>query len=223
MIKGVVGFEGYFVSDEGKVFSNKRNRWTELKLQKNVDGYNVANLYKDGKYYHRRVARMVAEAFIPNPDNLPVVNHIDHTRVNDCVENLEWCTVKENAVASTTLHPERWKARSETDIETVEEACRLISEGRRNKEIVNSLDVTLDTVKAIRRGESWKEVSCKYEMKPSYRGISEETARWVCNKIVEGLPTREILRQSTSKRLSKHMIKQIRSKRTWAEISKEYF
>jgi hypothetical protein len=223
MIKNVKGFDGYFVSNTGQVFSSKRNQWRELKLQTNVDGYNVVNLYRDGKYYHCRVARLVAEAFIPNPQGLPVVNHIDHSRTNDNVNNLEWCTEAENSQASIKLHPERWKARANISYQDAEEICQMISEGARNKEIVSALGVTLDTVKKIRQGDAWVEVSSNYAMRPSYRGISEETVRWVCNKIVEGLKNSEILAQSTSKNLTSAMIKRIRSKDSWSRISNEYF
>lgn len=223
MIKNVNGFDGYHVSDTGQVFSSKRNQWRELKLQTNVDGYNVVNLYRDGKYHHCRVARLVAEAFIPNPQGLPVVNHIDHSRTNDNVTNLEWCTEAENSQASIKLHPERWKARANISYQEAEKICQMISEGARNKEIVSALGVTSDTVKKIRQGVAWVEVSSNYTMRPSHRGISEETVRWVCNKIVEGLKNSEILAQTTSKNLTPAMVKRIRSKDSWSRISNEYF
>ena len=53
-------------------------------------------LSKDGKHYGRRVNRLVAEAFIPNPDCLPVVNHKDENKQNNEADNLEWCTVRYN-------------------------------------------------------------------------------------------------------------------------------
>ena len=96
-MKNVKGFEGYFVNDKGEVFSNKRGGLKKLKTQSNVDGYNVVNLYKGGKDHHKRVARLVAEAYLPNPLDLPVVNHIDQGRTDDSLDNLEWCTYSENA------------------------------------------------------------------------------------------------------------------------------
>lgn len=53
--------------------------------------------HKDGKRKNMRGNRLVAEAFIPNPNNLPFVNHKDENPLNDCVENLEWCTAEYNA------------------------------------------------------------------------------------------------------------------------------
>lgn len=64
-------------------------------------GYYKIGLPKDGKYYNKQIHRLVAEAFIPNPDNLPVVNHKDENPLNNTVENLEWCTVQYNSTYGT--------------------------------------------------------------------------------------------------------------------------
>lgn len=62
----------------------------------NIYGYPQVNLYKNGKAYLRRVHRLVAIAFIPNPDNLPMINHKDENPCNNVVDNLEWCDAKYN-------------------------------------------------------------------------------------------------------------------------------
>lgn len=59
--------------------------------------YYQVGLYKQGKCKTHKVHRLVAEAFIPNPNNLPQVNHIDCNPFNNCANNLEWCTAKYNA------------------------------------------------------------------------------------------------------------------------------
>lgn len=60
-------------------------------------GYLYVNLSKSGKSKHCTVHRLVAEAFIPNIENLPQINHLDEDRSNNVVENLEWCTCKHNS------------------------------------------------------------------------------------------------------------------------------
>lgn len=86
--------EGYEVSNRGRV-RNKRTkkiRWLETK----ESGYLRLTIWVKKVIKHIRVNRMVAVAFIPNPDNKPEVDHIDHDRTNNNVENLRWVTHKEN-------------------------------------------------------------------------------------------------------------------------------
>lgn len=93
--KDVDGFEGlYEVSNLGNVrrFDTKKAKVKSL----NIYGYPQVNLYKNGKAYLRRVHRLVAIAFIPNPDNLPMINHKDENPCNNVVDNLEWCDAKYN-------------------------------------------------------------------------------------------------------------------------------
>ena len=68
----------------------------ELKKQSKRHGYLGVALLKNNKHYHKLIHRLVAQAFIPNPDNKPQVNHIDENKANNHVSNLEWTTAKEN-------------------------------------------------------------------------------------------------------------------------------
>lgn len=94
--KDVVGYEGlYKVSNLGNVYSNYTHR--NLCCGKTQDGYVYASLTKNKHRNNKFVHRLVAEAFIDNPDNLPVVNHKDENPQNNNVCNLEWCSYKYNA------------------------------------------------------------------------------------------------------------------------------
>lgn len=89
--KLIEGFEDYMVSSDGKVWSLKSGKMKELKLRIRKDGYLDVNLYTNGQIAHKRVHRLVAEAFITNPENKPEVNHKDEDKTNNSAENLEWC------------------------------------------------------------------------------------------------------------------------------------
>ena len=102
--KDIVGYEGlYKVSNKGNVYSVERinsqgRKWggQTLKLLLDKIGYIRVNLCKDGRIKNVTVHRLVAEMFIPNPNNYPEVNHRDEDKTNNCVENLEWCTREYN-------------------------------------------------------------------------------------------------------------------------------
>lgn len=101
--KDIAGYEGlYQVSNMGRVksLSKKCGRRTSKEKIMNPfiswDGYNLITFCKDGKTKHFRIHRLVAEAFIPNPNGLPCVNHKDLSTTNNAVDNLEWCTHEYN-------------------------------------------------------------------------------------------------------------------------------
>lgn len=94
-MRTIKGFEGlYSISKLGKVYSHKRSIELSPKIDKN--NYEEVGLIKNGKRKYIRVHRLVAAAFIPNPENKPQVNHKDGNPRNNHVDNLEWNTGFEN-------------------------------------------------------------------------------------------------------------------------------
>lgn len=89
------GYEGlYQVSNFGRVksLSNEKTRKEKILNITHRNKYNLVTLYKNHTRTTFSVHRLVAQAFIPNPDNLPQVNHKDENKLNNKVDNLEWCT-----------------------------------------------------------------------------------------------------------------------------------
>lgn len=84
----------YKVSNLGRVV-NKKGK--QIKAIKQPTGYYKVMLYINGKYKYIWRYRLVAETFIDNPDNLPMINHMDETHDNDRLDNLQWCTAKYNS------------------------------------------------------------------------------------------------------------------------------
>lgn len=107
--KNIEGYEGlYQVSNYGRVRSldryvkhskggQKLLKGKEVKTRINkTTGYIEVGLSKDGKQTYHTIHRLIARAFIPNPNNLPVINHIDGCKINNSIDNLEWCTQQYN-------------------------------------------------------------------------------------------------------------------------------
>lgn len=110
MWKDVKGYEGYYeITETGQIRSKDRicvdslgrrrfRKGEILKPDINACGYYRVTLAKDGKRKQRNLHRLIAEHFIPNPNNLPQINHKDGNKLNNDISNLEWVTVAENVI-----------------------------------------------------------------------------------------------------------------------------
>ena len=95
--KDVVGFEGeYQISNLGRLKHFSKKGWNILKNTNKKGWYFNVILVGKSKTKSIKIHRLVAEAFIPNPENKPCINHKDGNKQNNCVDNLEWATQKEN-------------------------------------------------------------------------------------------------------------------------------
>lgn len=95
-IKEIAGWNGYMITDTGVVYSTRQHKHRKLKPQISHNGYLSVSLCVDGKKQSKRINRLVAEAFIPNPENKPEVNHKNGNKKDNRVANLEWATRSEN-------------------------------------------------------------------------------------------------------------------------------
>ena len=84
----------YLITEEGDVYSRKFRKLKKMKQR--TERYKAINLWNNGKEKAHYVHRLVAETYIPNPDNLPEVNHKDEDKTNNNVANLEWSTHADN-------------------------------------------------------------------------------------------------------------------------------
>lgn len=98
----IVGYEGiYKVSKDGQVMNVRKNK--TIKPWLNIYGYYSVRLHKGGNRRTAFVHRLIAQTFIPNPDNKSEVNHIDGNKLNNDISNLEWVSHRENIIHSVDI------------------------------------------------------------------------------------------------------------------------
>ena len=159
--KDIFGYPGYSVGSDGTILSFKSKEPKALKQYVNKKGYLYVLLYTGKKSTYCRVHRLVAQAFIPNPDNKLEVNHKDGVKTNNHVSNLEWATHKENIdhALDNDLYPMGSKHYSAKLTESqVAYIKTLLSDGVYQKTIARDFGVTEATISYIAAGRSWKHV-----------------------------------------------------------------
>ena len=171
--KPIIGFEGlYEISDLGRVKSlsryvkskaNSKMKIPEriLKTGKNKCGYALVVLMKNNKRHNKLVHRLVAKAFINNPENYAVVNHIDGNKHNNSLENLEWCTSKENIHHAMRIGLRNDKGENNWGHKLSNEQVIYIrnlykTKQYTEKQIAEQYNVHEETIGKIIRGITWK-------------------------------------------------------------------
>lgn len=215
--------DNYYVTSCGKIF--RKNK--ELLKNRSTNGYiTVCIKYKDGSRKSRFVHRLVAEEFIPNPENKPVVNHKNLVKSDNSVENLEWNTYQENsrhAHENGAFRVSGYHHNALMTEDKIRACCLMIQEGRRNKDISEATGVCRKIVGQIRNKETWVHISKDYIFpKGRVRLLSDATIHWVCNKIVEGYTPKQIQDMSDGK-VKKHHAYDISTKKCYLDISSLYF
>lgn len=95
-MKDIKGFENlYAITEDGKVWSYYSKKFLQPSIGKN--GYYKVTLVKEKHKYTKMIHRLVAETFIPNPEQLPIINHKDEDKTNNTINNLEWCSYQYNS------------------------------------------------------------------------------------------------------------------------------
>lgn len=152
--RAIEGYPGYQVSREGVVLSPTR----VLRSRPDRDGYPQVDLYQGGRRRTFRVHRLVALAFLPNPDDLPQVNHKNGVKTDNRAVNLEWCCASRNILHSYKQGRSRASGEDcipKLDPDTARKIRRLRAAGATARALAHHYGVTLTTIRAIIRGDTY--------------------------------------------------------------------
>lgn len=226
----------YVVSKDGKVYNMQTNKYMKTDKVYNT-GYRAIRLTEKSIGLNKKVSvhRMVAETFIPNPNNLPEVNHIDLDKQNNHLSNLEWVSKRENSVHKVKnnvgpfLPGEANKTAKYSDSQ-IEEVCKMLSTGCKPKVISNKTGVSTAMISMIKIGKVRTHQSSKYNWKVVHKSdmvgdnhpnniINSKIAEKICQYLQQGYATKQISKLTG---VSKHIINDIKQRGSWKTVSDKY-
>lgn len=161
--RDIKGFEDYQVSNLGRIYSKKRRVCLKVKRLAGR-GYYQVRLSKDGKYFYKNLHRLIAETFIPNPDNLRTVNHINGNKLDNRVDNLEWADDcrQQHEACLLGLKPTTQHVLTEQEIIQVYE---LYSKGVTVKELADLFDTRIQQICKLVKGQRHQKLFRQYRDK----------------------------------------------------------
>ena len=225
----------YLISDCGKLFSISSGRIIEPEIT--FKGYHRYYLYRNGECRKMKAHRLVALAFIPNPENKREVNHISCVKTCNWVGNLEWVTSAENKQHARAhglyheVHGQDKKNAKYTD-EQIHQVCKYLQDGKHPLEISKIMGIPVSCPKTIKYCGRWKHISSQYEIpmsgeiprvdttKISHNAkYSEEIIHTICKMLSSGSTNADI---SVKLNVPDSMVSLIRSKKMWKYIASQY-
>jgi len=175
--KDIKDYEGYYqISNYGRVRSLDRTvivirydkdykinlKGSIMNCSLNISGYPNVSLHKERKRQVARVHRLVAEAFLDNPNNYETVNHIDSVKTNNRIDNLEWCTASDNRLHARNIFNDTTYGEECNLSKLTEDQVREIRANGRmdmtNEQIGKLYNVSHETIRCVLNGKSWKHI-----------------------------------------------------------------
>lgn len=241
MIKEII-IDGQHTEQYVDELGNVYTKHMELRKQRKINsGYWVVDIkIPGGKKYTLLVHRLVAIAFIPNPDNLPTVNHKHGNKDDNRASELEWCTYSRNNIHAvktglrTPLSCEDHQYATLTN-EQVHEICTLLENGYTYDQIIDEMNISNITnikskIKMIKTRNAWTKISRYYNLpeskcKNGIQKFTDEQIHQICKMIQDGNYTREMILMELGIELTdnnKAIFNNIYYRRKHKRISKYY-
>lgn len=222
-----IGYDTYCATRCGRIYSIRSGKFLKPKLSTN--GYHMVTLSQDGSRLEVSVHRLVARAYL-SCDGLYkgvsvdhyVVNHIDFDKLNNSLDNLEYCTQLENVRHSVDggRYSKINEYRPLSDA-IVHQVCKLLDDGSRNKDISTLLGIPTETVSQIRAGIVYGDISDEYDFTkiPTKNRISESKVLGICLELSQGASVNKVRLKFSVSHLT---VKSIKQRKTYTYISNNY-
>ncbi|CAM0043286.1 HNH endonuclease [Vibrio phage K460] len=219
----------YAASECGEIFRISSGKKLTKTYNKGT-GYYMVRMCHNNHARTVRVNRVMGFTWLynPRPELHDSINHIDGDKLNDHASNLEWCSGSQNqrhAIETGLKGKGSLLYNAQLEEDQVHIICQRLEEGYRIKDIADEFSVSKDIVRKIRGGDTYFHIRQLYVNIPcNYKtSYSENTVRWVCEKINEGCGDAPIARLSENTDLTTIDVKRIRYKIRYKDISNEYF
>ncbi len=223
----------YIINDIGHIINLKTGKNIHPSLDRK--GYCSIKLKYDERFITTFIHRLVAQAFIPNPENKPEVNHINGNKLCNWVGNLEWVTSKENIAHAfqnglrTISVGENANSSIYSD-EQIHSVCKLLESGMSIRDVSNKTGVTYHSVAGIRSGRCWRNISEQYSIRQYSRNAigsnsasskySDDQIHRVCKLLEDSSNRMTDIAMKTG--VGRDMIFRIKTGKNWTHISKLY-
>ena len=216
---------GYVISTS---YNGKEGDVRFLKHNHDADGYCIITLNHHGKKYTRKIHRLVAEAFIPNPNNLPEVNHKNGNKDRNGYWNLEWVDTAQN-VHHAMKHNLRKSSNTEKMVRRV---CKYLEKNKHSiNEIAKRTGVSPANIVKIKNKVIWKSISDNYNVSNytlvtyadgshgNNKNYDSKIVRKICRRLKKGKSIKEI---SEELNVSRAVVSSIKLHKSWRHISNQY-
>lgn len=218
-MKAIKNYENlYSVTTDGRIYSHISNRFLKNQLSKN--GYEVVSLVSSGFKTTCYVHRLVAEAYINNPQQLPVVNHVDGNKRNNKLSNLEWCTYSDNIIHAYD-NELRDSNRKYSD-EFCSKIYTYLIDGWRQKDVAEAMGVSVGVIKSILSSPVYEDIRNEFDLNqiPSRSNrITPERVLMIASDLELGIGQNKI---ATKYNVAKSLVSQIKTRKKYSTLTTNF-
>lgn len=228
-MKQIPNLDKYFATEQGDIYSTQRGRPKKMVATVDTSKYKRLQLRTKEGVKSFLVHRLVALTYLPNPLGLPQVNHKDGDKLNNHVDNLEWVTASDNMKHAYEIGIKSSSGESNSrSLFTEDQVLQIYYElldGARISDLAKKYSSTKGRIGSIKDRTNWtyllKDLP-PIKMQSKREAMSDNTVRWICHRLQEGMQPTPILKLCENKNITVDQIYSIKARKTHTRISKDF-